>query len=91
MNLWDEEKLVVLRHLDRHRQWHSLNEKRYCIVCGNIITGRDVQVVGGTPETGELRAVCPTKNCSSIPMDWVRPSDEMLASFNLCAESIPPR
>ncbi len=38
--LSDEEKLEILQRLDRFRQWHFLDEKRYCLVCGEIITGR---------------------------------------------------
>jgi len=36
----DAEKLNVLRQLDQFRQWHSLDDKRYCLICGKIITGQ---------------------------------------------------
>jgi len=75
----DEEKLEVLRRLDQFRQWRSLEEKRYCLVCGTIITGRQIQVAGGTRGSGPLRLSCPTERCNSIPMDWVLPTDEILA------------
>jgi hypothetical protein len=74
-----EEKLEVLRRLDQFRQWHSLDEKRYCLVCGTIITGRQIQVGGGNRGNGPLRLSCPTERCNSIPMDWVLPTDEILA------------
>jgi len=77
--LSDEEKLEVLRRLDQFRQWHSLDEKRYCLVCGNLISGRQIQVAGGTRGNGPLRLSCPTERCNSIPMDWVLPTDEILA------------
>jgi len=77
--LSDEEKLEVLRRLDQFRQWRSLEEKRYCLVCGTIITGRQIQVAGGTRGDGPLRLSCPTERCNSIPMDWVLPTDEILA------------
>ena len=77
--LSDEEKLEVLRRLDQFRQWRSLEEKRYCLVCGTIITGRQIQVAGGTRGSGPLRLSCPTERCNSIPMDWVLPTDEILA------------
>jgi hypothetical protein len=77
--LSDEEKLEVLRRLDQFRRWHSLDEKRYCLVCGTIITGRQIQVAGGTRGDGPLRLSCPTERCNSIPMDWVLPTDEILA------------
>jgi hypothetical protein len=74
-----EEKLEVLHRLDQFRQWHSLDEKRYCLVCGNLISGRQIQVAGGTRGNGPLRLSCPTERCNSIPMDWVLPTDEILA------------
>ena len=84
--LSDEEKLEVLRRLDQFRQWHSLEEKRYCLVCGTIITGRQIQVAGGTRGNGPLRLSCPTQRCNSIPMDWVLPTDEILAKVEEMAE-----
>lgn len=75
----DAEKLEVLRRLDQFRHWHSLDEKRYCLVCGNLITGRQIQVAGGIRGNGPLRLSCPTQGCNSIPMDWVLPTDEILA------------
>jgi hypothetical protein len=77
--LSDEENLEALRRLDQFRQWHSLEEKRYCLVCGNLISGRQIQVAGRTPGNGPLRLSCPTEGCNSIPMDWVLPTDEILA------------
>jgi hypothetical protein len=76
--LSDEEKLEVLRRLDQFRRWHSLEEKRYCLVCGTIISGRQIQVGGGTRGNGPLQLSCPTERCNSIPMDWVLPTDEIL-------------
>jgi hypothetical protein len=76
VNLSDEGKLEVLQRLDQFRLWHSLDEERYCLVCGKMITGREVQVTGG--ENGPLRISCPTKHCNAIPMNWVRPTDEVL-------------
>src|ERR1700716_728988 len=77
------EKLEILQRLDRYRKWQSLEEKRYCLACGQIIEGRDILVVGGTRGTGPLRLICATRNCHSIPMDWVIPSDEVLARMSM--------
>jgi hypothetical protein len=41
--LSDEAKLDILQRLDQFRQWHSLDEKRYCLVCGEMITGREIK------------------------------------------------
>jgi hypothetical protein len=73
------EKLEVLRRLDQFRPWRSLDEKRYCLVCGKIITGEQIEVAGGTRGNGPLRLRCPTEHCHSIPMDWVLPTDEILS------------
>jgi hypothetical protein len=83
--LSDEEKLEVLRRLDQFRQWHSLDEKRYCLVCGTLISGRQIQVAGATRGNGSLRLSCPTESCNAIPMDWVLPTDEILAKVEKMA------
>ena len=83
--LSDEEKLEVLRRLDQFRKWYSIEEKRYCLVCGKPISGRQIQVTGGTPGNGPLRLSCPTERCNSIPMDWVLPTDEILAKVEKMA------
>jgi hypothetical protein len=71
INLADEDKLEILERLDQFRLWHSLDEERYCLVCGKIITGQEIHVNGG--ENGPLRISCPTEHCNSVPIDWVRP------------------
>jgi hypothetical protein len=81
--LSDADKLDALCRLDQFRQWRSLDERRYCLVCGKIITGRQIQVAGGTD--GPLRLSCPTERCNSIPMDWVLPTDEILATAEMMA------
>src|SRR5438046_7818969 len=77
------ETLELLQRLDRYRKWHSLEEKRYCLACGRIIEGRGILIVGGTRGTGPLRLICPTEGCHSIPMDWVIPTDEVLARMSM--------
>jgi hypothetical protein len=83
--LSDGDKLDALRRLDQFRHWRSLDEKRYCLVCGRIITGRQIEVAGGTRGNGSLRLSCPTEHCNSIPMDWVLPTDEILAKVEMMA------
>jgi hypothetical protein len=75
----DAEKLELLRRLDQFRQWHSLDDKRFCLVCGKIISGSQIQITGGTRGNGPLRLSCPTERCNSIPMDWVLPTNELVA------------
>src|SRR5437899_4478973 len=85
VTLSDTDKLDALCRLDQFRQWRSLDEKRFCLVCGKIITGRQIQVAGGTRGNGPLRLSCPTERCNSIPMDWVLPTDEILAKVEVMA------
>src|SRR3954471_9711915 len=88
----DTEKLELLRRFDQFRHWHSLDEKRYCLVCGKLISGRQIQVTGGTRGNGPLRLNCPTEKCNSIPMDWVLPTNEVLAKAEkLAAEELEAR
>ena len=77
--LSDAEKLDALRRLDQFREWRSLDDQRFCLVCGRIITGQKIQVAGGTRGNGPQRLSCPTERCNSIPMDWVLPTNEILA------------
>jgi hypothetical protein len=85
VRLSDNEQVEVLRRLDQFRAWHSLDDKRYCLVCGKLITGRQIRVTGGTRGNGPLRLNCPTEGCNSIPMDWVLPTDEILAKVEKMA------
>ncbi len=78
--LSEADRLDALRRLDQFRQWHSVDDKRFCLVCGKIIIGRQIQVEGGTRGNGPLRLSCPSERCNSIPMDWVLPTDETLAA-----------
>ena len=86
VRLSDNEKLETLRLLDQFRAWHSLDEKRYCLVCGKLITGRQIQLDGGTHGNGPLGLNCPTVGCNSIPMDWVLTTDEILARVEKLVE-----
>jgi len=78
ITLSDEEKLDVLRRLDQFRQWHSLDQKRYCLVCGEMITGREIQVIESACGETPLRVVCPTKHCDALPLEWVLPTEDVL-------------
>jgi hypothetical protein len=89
IELTNSEKLEILQRLDRYRKWHSLDEKRYCLACGRIINGQDIQVVGGTRGTGPLRLICPTLRCHAIPMDWVIPTDKVLARMSMLEDEEP--
>jgi len=77
------EKLELLQRLDRYRKWQALDDKRYCLACGQIIRGEEILIVGGTRGAGPLRLICPTSGCHSIPMDWVIPTDKVLERLSI--------
>jgi hypothetical protein len=81
IKLSDEEKLAILQRHDQFRHWHSVDEKRYCLVCGEIITGRQIQVAMGTRGNRSLRVICPTKYCDAMPIEWVWPTDDVLITI----------
>ena len=91
----DTARLDALRRLDQFREWRSLDDERYCLVCGKIITGRQIEVAHGTHGNGQSRLSCPTERCNSIPMDWVLVTDEILAVAEMAASEgrslVPPR
>jgi hypothetical protein len=78
IELSDAEKLNVLRGFDQFWQWHSLDEKRYCLVCGEIFTGREIHVIESTDGDAPLRVVCPTEHCHATPVEWVPPTEDVL-------------
>jgi hypothetical protein len=93
-SLTEADRLEALRRLDQFRRWGSLDEKRYCLRCSKIINGWQVRIVSGLGESGPLRLVCPTESCESIPMDWVLPTDDVLAKMSILpndAELAGPR
>lgn len=67
------DKLLILRSLDRDGKWESLNDKRECLRCGTVFSGRQVDVVGGTRALGPLRLLCPSEDCQGNQNDWVVP------------------
>ena len=82
LELSDSDKLETLRRLDQFRKWRALDDQRFCLCCGNLLTGRDIKVVGGTRGSGPLRVICPTDRCNAIPMDWALPTDEVLSKVS---------
>ena len=73
LRLTAEDKLDVLRKLDRSWRWESLDDERYCTRCEHMITGRQIEVVGGTRAHGPLRLQCPTDGCAATMSDWTAP------------------
>jgi hypothetical protein len=68
-----EDKLTSLRRLDKSRAWNSLDDQLYCTICKTIISGRHIEVVGGTNGLRALHLKCSTPGCFSTPADWLLP------------------
>jgi hypothetical protein len=73
LRLTAEDKLDVLRKLDTAGEWQSLDDRRYCTRCEHLISGRQIEVAGGTRAHGPLRLECPTEGCAATPADWTSP------------------
>jgi len=68
-----EDKLDALRRIDKSRPWNCLDDRLYCTICKHEISGRQIEVVGGTNGLHALRLKCSTPGCLSTPADWILP------------------
>jgi hypothetical protein len=68
-----EDKLAALRRLDKSRAWNSLDDQLYCTLCKSVISGRQIEVVGGANRLRAMRLKCSTPGCFSTPADWTLP------------------
>jgi hypothetical protein len=67
-HLLPDEKLAILQMADPRRKWHSLDDRRVCVLCDRAITGRQIEVIRDAAGAYSLR--CPTQGCPSLPSDW---------------------
>lgn len=63
-----DEKLSVLQEMDQLRRWYSLDDRRVCVLCDRLITGRMIDV--WQDKDGSYRLHCPTPGCTAGPRDW---------------------
>jgi len=63
-----DEKLAALQENDSHRPWHSLGDRRVCILCGEVIDGHPIEVWQDDERT--YRSSCPTAGCAGTIRDW---------------------
>ena len=68
-----KDKLAALRRIDKGRPWNSLDDRVYCTICKSVISGRQIEVVGGTNGLRALHLKCSTPGCLSTPADWILP------------------
>lgn len=67
MEISPQERLQILRLTDTERRWYTVDDKRLCLICERIISGRDIRVDGG-PESFSLG--CPTASCPGTFSHW---------------------
>ena len=63
-----EERLDILRKMDRERKWYSLDDKRVCSVCDRVFTGRQVEIESAPG--GRYLLHCPTPCCPFGMAHW---------------------
>jgi hypothetical protein len=64
-----DDRLSVLRAEDRFRDWRSLDDERFCIICKRKFNGRQVEIHRIGNRKYELR--CPTEGCNSRTHLWI--------------------
>ena len=62
-----EDRLAILRLTDHERRWYTVDDKRLCLICEQIISGRQIRIEGG-PENFTLG--CPTTDCPGNVSHW---------------------
>ena len=62
-----EDRLQILRASDVSRKWYSLDDKRVCVLCDRVITGRQVEI---KKHRGTATPHCPTPGCEGTPREW---------------------
>lgn len=62
------QKLVVLQEVDTWRKWYSLDDRRVCVGCDRMITGRQIDI--WEDKAGTFHLHCPTPGCTATPHEW---------------------
>ncbi|MEO5717287.1 MAG: hypothetical protein ABIR29_01800 [Chthoniobacterales bacterium] len=70
-----QERLQILRLNDHERRWYSVDDKRVCLICERIISGREIRISGGP---GHYQFACPTDGCLGNTSHWLlyRPTED---------------
>src|SRR5438067_953547 len=79
--LTPQDKLEILQATDNHRRWYSLDDKRVCLICERIISGREIEVRG---RDGSHTLHCPTNGCPADFTHWL-----LFQAFNKPAFPVP--
>jgi hypothetical protein len=68
-------RLAVLQRLDIYRDWESLDDERFCILCERRVTGRKILIKRDGQGIHHLH--CPTRGCNGAPREWVYPGNPL--------------
>jgi hypothetical protein len=63
-----EERLDILRRADCIRKWDSLDDRRICVICERVFTGRQIEI--HRDHRGRYKLECPTEGCPSFVAHW---------------------
>jgi hypothetical protein len=70
MTTSDEQRLALLRANDEHRDWRSLDDRRFCVRCTRVFDGREVAIANQNGNDDHVLR-CPTEDCDSTPLHWL--------------------
>jgi hypothetical protein len=63
-----EQHLDILGAADTFRKWYSLDDKRVCVICDRVFTGRQIEIE--RDQRGRYLLKCPTSGCRSFAAHW---------------------
>jgi hypothetical protein len=78
-HLKSEDRLSILRAEDQFTRWNSLDDERFCIVCGKKLNGRQIEIRRFANGSYELR--CPTEGCNSGQHQWIYPGTLLVSDI----------
>jgi hypothetical protein len=64
-----EERLAILKAADSARKWYPLDDKRVCLICDRVFSGRQIDIE--SDEKGLYSFACPTPTCPSNISHWL--------------------
>src|SRR3954454_4768680 len=70
-----EQRLALLRRLDRRHPWATPDERRLCLGCGRMIRGWEVRIRRSMGGIDPIRLRCSSKGCQAGPAEWVLRDD----------------
>lgn len=84
--LTPERRLDILRGADTFRKWSSLDDKRVCVVCDRVFTGRQIEIE--RDQRGRYLLKCPTIGCPSLAAHWFFNGNAAEAAAHLLHDNV---